>query len=64
MKVFCAWCKCLLKPDDGSGLPDSHGICLSCKDIIYPRKDTDVVGATYQDALRAKANILNQQTII
>lgn len=36
MRVICAWCQKVIKPADGSGLPDSHGICPPCKDKFYP----------------------------
>ncbi len=36
MKVICAWCHDIIKPDDGSNLPASHGICPRCKEINYP----------------------------
>lgn len=36
MKVICAWCKGEIKTEDGTGPPDSHGICPSCKERYYP----------------------------
>ena len=36
MRVICAWCKKIIKDDDGSGLPDSHGICPGCQEQYYP----------------------------
>lgn len=37
MRVICAWCNQEIKADDGSGLPDSHGICPACADRYYPK---------------------------
>ena len=30
MKTLCAWCKKTIKPEDGTGGLDSHGICQDC----------------------------------
>lgn len=40
MKVICAWCQYVMREDDFSGLPDSHGICEKCRDIYYPKAGT------------------------
>jgi hypothetical protein len=40
MKVICAWCQTIIRAGDGSGLPDSHGICEKCRDIHYPKGGT------------------------
>jgi hypothetical protein len=37
MRVICAWCNLVIREDDGSGLPDSHGLCPKCRDIYYPK---------------------------
>ncbi len=37
MKVICAWCQYVIREDDFSGLPTSHGICEKCRDIYYPK---------------------------
>ena len=35
MLVTCAWCGKTIKEDDGTGLPDSHGICEPCANNFY-----------------------------
>lgn len=40
MKVLCAWCHYVIREDDCSGLPDSHGICEKCQDVYYPKPGT------------------------
>lgn len=37
MKIICAWCQSIIREEDGSGEPDSHGICEKCRDIYYPK---------------------------
>ena len=31
MRTICAWCGDIITPENGTGGPDSHGICQSCK---------------------------------
>ncbi len=41
MRVICSLCGKVIKDDDGKGGWDSHGICLTCKDIYYPSRKED-----------------------
>ena len=36
MRVICAWCKKIIRHEDGTGGLDSHGICPACQDRYYP----------------------------
>lgn len=43
MRTVCAWClknsgrTTIIKPDDGKGGTDSHGICQECWDEVIRR---------------------------
>ncbi len=54
MKVICAWCHDIIKPDDGTGLPASHGICLACKEIHYPDRKRQTVLLDKKESLRIR----------
>jgi hypothetical protein len=43
MRVICAWCKKIIKHEDGTGGLDSHGICPACQDSHYPVTGDQVI---------------------
>lgn len=34
MKIICSWCGKIIKPEDGTGGLDTHGICPECADRV------------------------------